>query len=95
MSNNITIYTKKGCIFCYKTKQLLEHVQLPYNEKCLDPTKHDYESKKNKLFNLYNHNSFPIIIINDKLLGGYSDLINYYNTSTLQKFYKSIGFNIY
>jgi glutaredoxin len=94
MTDNITIYTKIGCIYCYKTKQLLESLGLIYDEIILNPSEEYYENKKNDLFNFYNHRSFPIIIINKRLLGGYSNLINAYNTSKLHTFYNLRGFNI-
>jgi glutaredoxin 3 len=94
MKNNITIYTKAGCMYCSKAKELLNSLDLMYDEIVLNPYKENYELQKNELFNFYNHKSFPIIIINKRLLGGYSDLVNIYNTLKLHKFYNQRGFNI-
>jgi glutaredoxin 3 len=92
--NDIIIYTKSGCIYCDKTKKLLESLDLIYHEIVLNQNEENYETKKNELFNLYNHRSFPIIIINKKLFGGHANLVNAYNTLKLHQFYNSRGFNV-
>lgn len=77
MSQNI-MYSKVGCPFCKKAQGLLTSLHLKYTEYTLDPREFNYTEKKNKLFKYYNHNSFPVIIIGGKLIGGYSDLHKIY-----------------
>jgi hypothetical protein len=35
----------------------------------LNPDEVNYRKKRNELFKFYNHNSYPIIVIDNKLLG--------------------------
>lgn len=75
----IVMYTKVGCPYCENAKTLLSRLNLPFSEKSLDPRNENYNKDKLKIFNYFNHHSFPVIVINNKLLGGYSELQNALN----------------
>lgn len=91
MDNKIIVFSKSGCPYCEKTKSFLQKLQLPYTDITLNPNDINYDYKKNKLFNHYNHQTFPIILINNKLIGGYTELINAYNSLKLHKMCHEIG----
>lgn len=74
---NIEIYSKQGCIYCDKSKSFLHNRGYIFTEHCFDATKNNYIQKRDTLFNKYNHASFPIIVINNIFIGGYTQLINY------------------
>lgn len=89
--SKITIYTKRGCPYCENAKTLFKKLRLQYHEIELRTDDPSYEIKKHKLFSYFKHYSYPIILIGDKFIGGYSDLINEYNTLKLHKRCSDIG----
>ena len=65
---NIKIYSKINCVFCDKAKMRLKK----YNPEILIL---DIDYKKEDFFNKFpNAKTFPQIVIDDKNIGGYSDL---------------------
>jgi glutaredoxin 3 len=72
----VVIVTKVGCPYCESTKKLLTDKGLQYTDYPLNPRDANYNQMKQTIFNKYNWNTFPLIFINDKLVGGYSDLVS-------------------
>lgn len=91
---SIRIISKEGCPYCQKARILLDALNLPYTEVILSPNEKNYIVKKNKLFTYYNRNSYPIIVIQDTVVGGYTDLIDSYNNSSLHKMCLNIGLQV-
>ena len=94
MDNKIVVFTKPGCPYCAKAKTLFNTLRLPFTEISLNPSDSNYESKRNRLFNYYGHRSYPLIVIDNKVLGGYSELVQAYNTLKLHKMCHRIGLNL-
>jgi len=76
MTNKIVVYSKNNCVYCTKAKNLLTRLGLVYTERKLE----DFESvdalqeaigKKVR--------SMPQIVIDDEIVGGYNQLIEYLN----------------
>ena len=74
MTNKIVVYSKNNCVYCTKAKNLLTRLGLVYTERKLE----DFESvdalqeaigKKVR--------SMPQIVIDDEIVGGYNQLIEY------------------
>lgn len=91
MDNKIVVFSKPGCPYCSNAKEFLNKLNLPYSEVSLNPNESNYEYKRDRLFNHYNHRSYPIIVIDNQLLGGYSELIRAYDTLKLHKMCQTIG----
>jgi glutaredoxin 3 len=91
MDNKIVIFSKPGCPYCAKAKTFLTSFNLPFTEISLNPNENNYEYKRDRLFNHYNHKSYPVIVIDNQLLGGYSELIHAYDTLKLHKLCRDIG----
>jgi glutaredoxin 3 len=91
MDNKIVVFSKPGCPYCSKTKLMLNSLNLPFTEISLNPNENNYESKRVRLFNYYNHKSYPVIVIDNKLLGGYTELVQAYDTAKLHKICHDIG----
>lgn len=72
----LLIYTKKGCKYCVLAKELLKTKKIKYNEYELNSNDTNYEMSRDYLFKTY-HNSFPIILLNNKFIGGYTELVKY------------------
>ena len=73
----IEVYTKTDCIWCVRTKELLNALQLNYTELKLyvDFTREQLREKlklesKDRLF-------LPQVFINDASIGGYEDTAEY------------------
>jgi glutaredoxin len=94
MDNKIVVFTKPGCPYCKDAKSLLSSLRLPFEEITLNPSDPNYEYKRNRLFNYYNHRSYPIIVIDNKLIGGYSELVRAYDTLKLHEMCAKIGLHI-
>lgn len=94
MDNQIVIFSKPGCPYCHKAKTFLNTLRLPFKEIALNPSDADYTYKRDRLFNHYNHRSYPIIVINNQLVGGYSELVHSYDTLRLHKLCSQIGLQL-
>lgn len=94
MDNKIVVFTKPGCPYCKNAKSLLSSLHLPFEEIILTPSDPNYEYKRNRLFNYYNHRSYPIIVIDNQLIGGYSELVRAYDTLKLHDMCAKIGLHI-
>ena len=78
IDKEITIYSKTDCIYCKMTITLLDNMKLKYNKILVDN-----ENERNEMYmrigSKYNQecNTVPQILIMDKYIGGYTDLIDY------------------
>jgi glutaredoxin len=91
---SITIYSKRGCIYCDKAKDLLTTLNVPFIMDTLVPDDTEYQQKRDALFDKYNHRSFPLILIGDVFLGGFTELQNAYSTLRLHELAARIGIDI-
>ena len=76
MKNTTIIYPKTGCPFCHKAKSLLNKSKVSYKEIELNPMDINYTEKRDALFKHFSHKSYPIIILDGRFIGGYSELAN-------------------
>ena len=69
----IQVYGKQNCPYCVKAKEWLDarNLQYSYTDVLKDISIASLISIKEK----YNMNTVPIIVINNELIGGYTDLI--------------------
>ena len=72
----ITIYSKSNCNFCDKSKALLRGLGLSYEEKMFgkdfNTPEELYEAKGKQV------RTMPQIQIDDELIGGYNQLVEYF-----------------
>ena len=92
--SQIIVYSKPGCPYCKKAKNALDYLNLPYKQIVLNPDDTDYINRRDALFQYYNHRSYPIIVIGEKLLGGYNELVHAYETLKLHRMCADIGLHI-
>ena len=83
-NNNIILYTKDNCVFCEKAKALLKGLDLKYTEQ-------KYGKDFNSPEQLYKAigkqvRTMPQIMIDEKLIGGYNQLVEYYTDKGLVNF---------
>jgi glutaredoxin 3 len=64
------MYTTKWCGYCVRAKALLDGKRLEYEEIHLD----DDESFRQRLFDLTGGRTVPQILIDGKVIGGYTEL---------------------
>ena len=73
---NIVIYSKPDCPWCDKAKTLLKNYKFAYNEKVLNV---DYSKEDLRvLIGPEKKLTVPQIFIDDKLIGGYENLVKYF-----------------
>ena len=84
MSTKILIYSKPNCVYCDKSKHLVKSLGLQYEEKMFgkDFTTPDqlYEAVGKQV------RTMPQIIIDDKHIGGYNELVEYFADKGLVNF---------
>jgi len=73
----IIVYSKNNCVFCSKAKALLKNLGLEYEEKTLEK---DFGSDPSKLIEDIGKNvrTMPQIKIDGELIGGYNQLVEYF-----------------
>ncbi len=82
-TSNIIVYTKDNCPFCVKAKALLKGLGFSFKEKNLK----EFDSPQAMIEDIgKNVRSMPQIKIDDELVGGYNQLIEYYNKQGLVDF---------
>lgn len=71
----VDIYTKDNCVYCLLAKELLSNKQLKYNEikMNIDMTRDEIVEQFQNLFENQKV-TFPIILIDNKFVGGYNNL---------------------
>jgi len=81
----IVIYSKNNCQFCTKAKHLVKTLGLEYAEKSLEK---DFGSDPVKLVEDIGKQvrTMPQVKIDDKLVGGYNQLIEYFADKGLVNF---------
>ena len=83
MDNNIIVYSKNNCVYCVKAKSLLKGLGLTFVEKKLE----EFDSVDDMIKDIGKKvGSMPQIKIDGKLIGGYNQLIEYYNNEGLVDF---------
>ena len=73
----ITIYSKNNCVYCTKAKALIKGLGLEYEEKSLEK---DFGGDPSKLIEDIGKNvrAMPQIKIDGELIGGYNQLVEYF-----------------
>ena len=81
----IIVYSKNNCVFCSKAKSLLTNLGLEYQEKSLEK---DFGSDPSKLIEDIGKNvrTMPQIKIDGELIGGYHQLVEYFDDKGLVNF---------
>tara|TARA_B100001287_G_scaffold184187_1_gene155399 strand:- start:127 stop:393 length:267 start_codon:yes stop_codon:yes gene_type:complete len=73
----IVIYSKTNCGYCTKAKNLVKNLGLDYEEKSLEK---DFGSDPSKMLEDIGKpvRQMPQIKIDDELIGGYNQLVEYF-----------------
>lgn len=72
----VQIYSKKTCSYCQKAKELLNENNIKFEEIEINDKNKDKIYKEID-FKTNDYRSVPIIFINDKFIGGYTELKKY------------------
>jgi len=71
----IHMFTKNGCVFCVRAKQLMERIGICYK---LTDISNDMttinEIMENPQVKQYSQKTFPFVFHGDKFVGGYNEL---------------------
>lgn len=77
--DKITIHSLKDCYYCEKAKEYLEETNREYEVVNYDKNDEDYKERVDKLIKITDHRKFPQIFINDEFIGGYHELLSFYD----------------
>jgi glutaredoxin len=70
---NFTIYSKRGCPYCDKIKQVLSAINQPYTDKLLD-----VDFTRDQFYQQFGEGStFPRVLVNGSLIGGCNESVVY------------------
>ena len=72
--DKIVIYSADWCPSCVSAKRFLEEKNIPYEEVNID----SQGISRNRLVELTGRLAIPTIVVNEKVIGGYSDLMKLY-----------------
>jgi len=77
---NIEIYTREDCVWCVRAQELLSRHHIPFTKINMpeDISRDDIIEK------FPTARTFPIIVINDKYIGGFVELEQYFNDGYLE-----------
>ena len=77
MTMKIVIFSKANCQYCTKAKGLVKRLGLEYTERNLEK---DFDNDPGKLLEEIGKNvrQMPQIKIDDELIGGYNQLVEYF-----------------
>ena len=80
----ITIYSKPNCVFCDKAKSMVKNLGFEYEEKMFGK---DF-STPDELYEAVGKQvrTMPQIIIDEKHIGGYNELVEYFADKGLVNF---------
>ena len=80
---DITVYTKQNCVYCVKAKALIKGLGLTYTEKKLE----EFSSVDEMIKDIGKKvRAMPQIKIDGELVGGYNQLIEYFNNKGVVNF---------
>ena len=79
----VEIYTLAYCPYCQKAKYFLKDHGVEYTEISCDDDEDEKRQELTKKYNLKSLATFPQIIIDDVNIGGYSDLMEKYNSKEI------------
>lgn len=72
----IIVYSKQGCSYCVRAKNLLDNLNLEFEERKLE----DFSSTEALLEDIGKKiRTMPQIKIDGELIGGYNQLVEYFN----------------
>lgn len=71
----IELYTRDGCEYCEKTKELLEDKLLNYNENIIGKT----INREDVIKKFPGRKLLPIVVINGNLIGGYTETKEFFS----------------
>ncbi len=67
---NVTLYSADWCPYCQRAKKLLENKGIDFEEINVDR----HPGKREEISAKTGHKTIPMVFVNDKFLGGYSEL---------------------
>ena len=79
----VEIYTLDYCPYCQKAKFFLDELKVNYKEIPCDDNEEEMRKKLTQEYSLPSLATFPQIIVDGKNIGGYSDLIEKYNSKMI------------
>jgi len=80
---DITVYTKQNCVYCVKAKALIKGLGLTFTEKKLE----EFSSVDEMIKDIGKKvRAMPQIKIDGELVGGYNQLIEYFNNKGVVNF---------
>lgn len=71
-NSKLIIYGKDGCLYCEKAVKWATERGINFEYRKVKNQEHGWE-----LGQKYNTSSVPIILVDDKYIGGYLDLVGY------------------
>lgn len=89
MENDIEIYTLATCPFCIKAKELLSDNYLDYTEHEISNNETEMRQHLGELFHISGDVTVPQIVINNKHIGGYSDLKELFQSGKIKQYLNS------
>ncbi len=81
---NVEIYTVDYCPFCKKAIAFFDEHKVKYNRIRIDDNEESWRKKLGDMYNIQGDVTVPQIIIDNKRIGGYTDLIAAYDKGEIK-----------
>tara|TARA_B110000483_G_C18204438_1_gene546945 strand:+ start:285 stop:3068 length:2784 start_codon:yes stop_codon:yes gene_type:complete len=95
---NVKIYTKEGCVYCKMTKNLMDENNIKYQILQVTPEEINEFKRMFKLTYDTEVKTFPQVIVNEKYIGPYTEVVKYlrkeFDYSHLHEITKNITDNL-
>ncbi|MGE0172785.1 MAG: glutaredoxin domain-containing protein [Oligoflexales bacterium] len=78
----VKLYTTDYCSYCVAAKRLLDQLSIPFQEVRLD---NDPETRERLSRENNGYRTVPMIFIDDKFIGGYTELAALHRNNQLKK----------
>jgi glutaredoxin len=90
----VVVHCKPGCKYCDLAEDFLKSIFVPYTKVKYCPADPDYAERRDCLFGVNSHNSFPHIMVGRTFVGGYAELKRAYESSLLEEMLKGVGMEL-
>ncbi|CAD8187456.1 unnamed protein product [Paramecium octaurelia] len=69
----VVVYGSDNCPYCFKVKKIFEELKVQIDYRNIDENK-EYDEQKQKLMNFLKYDTIPLVFINNKFIGGCSNV---------------------
>lgn len=90
----VTLHCKPGCPHCDRAETLLRDLRVPYDKVVYLPDAPDYAERRDALFDMNGHRSFPNVFVGAAFVGGFKELVQANESMRLDALLEAAGHSL-